>query len=144
MKRITQEQFQTQYGGSLSPDTVKSGERAGKKQETINLVLPFPPSANRYWRKTKTGRVYISDDALAYRDEVGYRTLRIDPLKGDLQLTARFYRPRKSGDLDNRIKILFDALQGNCFDDDKQIVEIHAYRYEDKANPRVEVEIREV
>lgn len=112
--------------------------------EEIKLTLPYPPSANRYWRKTKTGRVYISDEALTYRDEVNYRTLKVNALTGELKLTAKFYRPRKSGDLDNRIKILFDALQGNCFNDDKQIAEIHAYRFDDKQNPRVEVEIREV
>lgn len=86
----------------------------------------------------------MSEDALAYKDEVGYTTLRYPMLKGELSFTAKFYRPRKSGDLDNRIKILLDALQNILFEDDKQITEIHAYRFEDKFKPRVEVEILEL
>lgn len=107
----------------------------------IDITLPFPPSANRYWRKTKTGRVYISDEAKKYRDDVWALTLGEPRLKGNVAIALKFYRPRKSGDLDNRIKVLFDALQINCIEDDNQVTEIHAYRMEDKANPRVQVEI---
>lgn len=111
---------------------------------SITLTLSFPPSANRYWRKTRTGTVYISGEAQAYREEVMLMTRKVKKLEGDLSLTARFYRPARRGDLDNRIKILLDALQKNCFKDDSQIAEIHAYRFEDKANPRVEVEITQI
>lgn len=50
----------------------------------------------------------------------------------------------KSGDLDNRLKISQDALKGICFEDDRQIVELHAFRFDDKANPRIEIEIKEI
>jgi Holliday junction resolvase RusA-like endonuclease len=53
------------------------------------------------------------------------------------------YRPRKAGDLSNRIKVLEDALNGIAWIDDKQIVEIHARREDDASNPRVEVRIEE-
>ncbi len=110
----------------------------------VKLTLPFPPSSNRYWRKTRHGRVYVSDEAKNYRDEIALLTKRCGIAIGDVSFTAKFYRPRKSGDLDNRIKILLDALQGNCFVDDSQVVEIHAYRFDDREKPRVEVEIREI
>lgn len=113
--------------------------------ETIKLTLPMPPSANRYWRKTFQGRVYVSEEAKAYRQEVGLLTLRSPkPLKGQISVTIRFYRARKSGDLDNRLKILFDVLQGLVYEDDEQIIEIHAFRFDNRLNPRVEVEIREI
>jgi Holliday junction resolvase RusA-like endonuclease len=32
-------------------------------------------------------------------------------------------------------------MQGIAYIDDNQITEMHAYRFEDKGNPRVEVEI---
>jgi Holliday junction resolvase RusA-like endonuclease len=66
------------------------------------------------------------------------------PIKGDVAITFRAYRPRRIGDLDNLQKIVYDALKGSCFDDDKQIVETHNYRYDDKANPRLEIEIKEI
>lgn len=115
--------------------------RDGRRTPIIQIELPYPPSANRYWRKTQTGRVYIGEDAKVYRKTVFALTIREPRLKGDVAIALKFYRPRKSGDLDNRIKVLFDALQINCIEDDSQVVEIHAYRFEDKKNPRVWVEI---
>jgi crossover junction endodeoxyribonuclease RusA len=107
------------------------------------FTLPYPPSANRYWRKTNRGQVYLSSEAKEYK-QLAKILVKRDLLKGDLVFTAHFYRPQKSGDLSNRIKVLEDALQAVCYEDDKQIVEIHAYRRDDKTNPRVEVEIREI
>jgi Holliday junction resolvase RusA-like endonuclease len=50
-----------------------------------------------------------------------------------------WYRERKSGDLDKRIGIVLDALQGVLFDDDSQVVAINAERWEDPKRPRVEI-----
>lgn len=72
--------------------------------ETIKLTLPYPPSSNRYWRKTQHGRVYVSEEAKKYRDEIALLTKRCGIAISDVSFTAKFYRPRKSGDLDNRIK----------------------------------------
>lgn len=107
----------------------------------MTLVLPYPPSANRYWRHAR-GRTYLSADALAYREAVGWQcqTHRIAPQTGPVVLTLRYYRPARRGDLDNRLKQLLDSLQGHLFNDDAQVVEIHAYQADDKHNPRVEVE----
>ena len=56
-------------------------------------------------------------------------------------MDLRGLRPQRSGDLDNRLKCLLDSLNGIAWSDDGQIVEIHAYRHDDKKNPRVEIEI---
>ena len=112
---------------------------------SMKLTLPYPPSANRYWRNYR-GITVTSEDALAYKAEVGYiaRSRGVQPLHGPVCLTLEMYRPRRSGDLDNRLKCLIDSLNGIAWGDDSQITEIHAYRYDDKARPRVEVEIKEV
>ncbi len=109
------------------------------------LTLPYPPSSNRYYRNYR-GRMVRSQEAEAYRIGVGWQCniAGIEPLTGNLRITLNFYRPAKMGDLDNRLKQLFDCLQGYAYLDDKQITEIHAYRREDKKNPRVEIEIIEV
>lgn len=106
------------------------------------LILPFPPSANRYWRHAQ-GRTYKSDDARAYQAAVGWQcqALRLSPEVGPITVTMRLYRPAKRGDIDNSIKVLLDALNGYAYEDDSQIVELHAYRYDDKVNPRVEVDV---
>jgi crossover junction endodeoxyribonuclease RusA len=110
----------------------------------ITLTLPYPPSSNRYWRHSKNGKPYVSEEAKAYKSAVFYAVpsvLRNRLITGELAVTFKFYRPLKSGDLSNRIKILEDALQGVLFNDDKQIIEIHAFRFDDKESPRVEIEI---
>jgi Holliday junction resolvase RusA-like endonuclease len=108
------------------------------------LTLAYPPSANRYWRVFH-GTVVRSEEATRYKTYVMLlcNQLEIAMLRGEVKVSLTFYRPQKSGDLDNRIKIVLDALQGQAYADDKQIVEIHALRMDDKLNPRVEVEIEE-
>ncbi len=109
------------------------------------LILPYPPSANRYWR-TFRGHVTVSAEAKAYKLAVALigkkSTLR--PLDGFIGVALDVYRPRRSGDLDNRLKVTLDALRGIAFHDDSQVVEIRAVRHDDKGNPRVEIEIRSV
>lgn len=101
----------------------------------ITLKLPLPPSANKYWTYGN-GRVYTSTEALAYKAEVRTFT-KCDMLSGDVVLNLTVFRPRKAGDLDNYLKIMLDALQGVLYENDKQVVEIHAYRSDDHKNPRV-------
>lgn len=108
----------------------------------MKVTLPYPPSANRYWR-TFRGHTVLSAEAKAYKKQVAaiLSAAGWQPASGDVAYTAHVYRPLKSGDLDNRLKVLGDALTGYAWVDDKQVVELHAYRHDDKANPRVEVAI---
>lgn len=108
----------------------------------MTITVPYPPSANRYWR-TFRGTTVVSPEARAYKQTVRLLALTKSarPLSGPVVLVLRVFRPRKAGDLSNRIKVLEDALCGVAFDDDDQVVEIRATRHDDKKNPRVEVEI---
>ena len=115
----------------------------------LRLTLPYPPSANRYWRTTaRGGRVltYLSEEARAYRAHVLRlgRALGVTPTSADVELRLVVYRPRRAGDLSNRVKVLEDALIGVAYADDSQVVRIVAERLDDAASPRVEVEVREV
>jgi Holliday junction resolvase RusA-like endonuclease len=112
----------------------------------MKLILPTPPSANRYWRtivNKKTGRAmtFVSEEAKRYKRILAQSVPESSLLIGDICVSVEFYRAQRSGDLDNRLKCLFDALQGVVYANDSQIVEIHAKRFEDKERPRVEVEI---
>ncbi len=101
----------------------------------ITLTLPIPPSANRYWQYIGR-RVITSPEAAHYKNAVRM-TLRTPKIAGRVALNISVYRPRKAGDLDNYLKVLLDSLQGVLYDNDAQITEIHAFRYDDPANPRV-------
>lgn len=103
------------------------------------LILPYPPSANRYWRHHK-GRVVVSDEAILFRRNTwalakaaGIRIVNSNvSVIVDLAPVAT-KRPSKSArprciDLDNALKVVLDALQGIAYGDDSQIIEITARR----------------
>lgn len=111
----------------------------------MKIVLPLPPSSNRYWRNCR-GRTFVSAEAKAFKQEVALlcATARVRPVEGACGVSMDVYRARRSGDLDNKIKCTLDSLNKIAFNDDSQIVEIKARRFDDKANPRVEIEVYEV
>lgn len=115
------------------------------KTNEIKLILPYPPSVNNLYANfggrritSAKGRRFKADIAVLARQQ-GARLLN-----GNLSVTFRIFRPKKIGDLDNRLKISQDALKGICFEDDKQIIEIHAFRFDDKANPRIEIDLKQI
>ena len=106
--------------------------------------FPLPPSANRYWRYVR-GRVIVSSEATDYKHLVKMLARCSSPpvtiLTGPVAVEVAVYRERKSGDLDNFLKILIDAMAGSFYQNDSQIREIHASLCEDKHDPRVEVAV---
>jgi len=88
---------------------------------------------NRMWRVGK-GHTYLSADSRAYKDAVGMLTAKYRSKNqcafpsGDLSIVVIWHRSARRGDLDNRLKVLFDALRGTVFRDDKQIAHIDATR----------------
>ncbi|WNG57376.1 RusA family crossover junction endodeoxyribonuclease [Archangium gephyra] len=109
--------------------------------KSIRLTLPYPPSANTYWKPAPGRGLVPSDEARRYKAAVAELARRegVLPLIGPVRLTLRAYRPRRVGDLDNVRKVLLDALQGWAYLDDGQVSEDHGYRLEDPKRPRVEV-----
>lgn len=104
------------------------------------LYLPEPPSANRYWRMWR-GRMVVSPEARAYKLVVRAEALkaRHRPLAGPVRVRLIWRRKAKRGDLDNRLKVVLDAIKGTLYDDDKQVVEIHARRMDLPENPGLTV-----
>ena len=56
-------------------------------------------------------------------------------------VVMKMYRPQKSGDVDNFIKVTLDSIQGIAIENDTQVVRIVAERFDDKADPRVVVAV---
>jgi crossover junction endodeoxyribonuclease RusA len=107
------------------------------------VSLPLPPSANLYWRIWR-GRAVVSNEARAYKQHAALaaKAQGLRPFRnGDVIVSIRIFRPTKRGDLDNRIKVLLDALRGVAYRDDSQVVGLQAVQFEDAENPRVEMGI---
>lgn len=111
----------------------------------LKFTLPYPPSVNHYLAHSMRG-MYRTVEANAYRDYVALilNSMGIDPLQGALSVTIYAYRPRKAGDIDGILKVSLDAMNKLAYVDDKQIVELHVFRRDDKHNPRLEISILEV
>ena len=80
------------------------------------LNLPFPPSVNSIWRFA--GRsAYISKQYAAWKKNADNCFLQqkrgLKPIKGpfDIFITLSEKKRRKNADLDNRVKVILDAVQ---------------------------------
>lgn len=109
---------------------------------TLTLTLPEPPSANRWWRMVN-GHMVTSRAARDYKARIGQLggSRSVD---GPVSVSLDWYRGRRSGDLDKRVGVLLDALQGVAYPTDANVVELHARRFDDPDHPRVEVTVRAV
>jgi len=110
----------------------------------MRLRLPEPPSINHYWRVSR-GITHLSRDGRRWKDRAVELAAQAGLVKLEVPVAVSitWYRSRRSGDLDNRIKVVLDVLRGLAYVDDKQVIELHAWRFDDKADPRVDVEIME-
>lgn len=136
----------------------------------ILLTLPYPISANRYWRPVHIGNhitIVPTKEAKQYRIDVARICADAglgEPLAGRLAVAVRLFpsrpqdwarRARKLGaawdddvrciDLDNANKVLLDALKGIAFEDDKWVRRLQAERMEpDEHGARVIVAIEQL
>lgn len=90
----------------------------------MTLTLPYPPSANTYWRRNGH-RYFIAPAGVAFRTEVKARCAAsgIKPLTGHVAMTVTLVPgDRRRRDIDNVLKPLLDALTNGCaWSDDSQV-----------------------
>ena len=97
------------------------------------FVMPDLLSVNRIWRRGKsrsTGKAvtYKADKAKEADTAAALKFGRIVALAGELCVTVRWVRERKTGDLDNKAKAVLDLLRGIAYADDKQVARIEMVR----------------
>lgn len=110
------------------------------------LTEPIPLARPRVAR----GHAYLPKRSRDFR-EVVQQAARIamndfPPMTGALFCKLEFFRKFAEtapnyGDLDNHCKAIFDALNGICYVDDRQIVGIAAVKRQDKDEPRIAIDI---
>lgn len=113
----------------------------------VILQLPWPPSINSYWKRSKFGSVYVSSEGKAYGVAVValIRRLQEAALVGRISLDAKFYPPnRQRRDLDNCLKVMIDAIQASgIISNDFQIKKLSAEMFEPIPNGGAIVELCE-
>ena len=80
----------------------------------MRFILPVPPSANRIWRVTKTGRTYKAPEYVSWLKTAGWEVhlqrSRKEPITGPVSLTITLPKGTR-GDVDNRVKPVGDLLE---------------------------------
>ena len=134
----------------------------------LDLILPYPVSANRYWRSLPpAGRraavVVLSREAKLFKEEVVRRAAAAGitaPVRGRVCLTIDLYpampkdgpvRMRRDPvgwddtvraiDVDNGIKVVLDSIKGIVIDDDRWVRRIVAQRHAPTGDARTIVRI---
>ncbi len=80
---------------------------------TVELTLPYPPSANRLWTRTSKG-MRKTDTYSAWLKVAGYMALaqKQPAVIGPYKMSIQAMRPdRRRRDIDNIIKSVSDLLQ---------------------------------
>lgn len=114
----------------LRNDATGAGANQGSEGE---IVLPWPPSVNHYWRRSKNGMMHISAEGVAFRQAAAWNALQQKApkqLAGDLIVDIEAFMPdKRRRDLDNILKALLDALtHAGVWLDDSQIVDLRIRR----------------
>lgn len=124
-------------------------KRPKRHPKVKQLVLPYPPSANRYWRHAVvngSARVYRSGDAKRYIASV--RAIVADlfgfPVDPFSVCVAAYAPDARKRDIDNVLKIPLDAMtQAGVWSDDSRVRDVRAFWADiDRKNPRLLVTIR--
>lgn len=99
----------------------------------FEVSLPYPQSVNRMWRHFR-GRTVLSSEGRAYKAEVQRLAMAkgAELMSGKLRLRVKLLpKTKKDGaasaivmDLSNCLKVAEDALQGVCYENDKQVESI--------------------
>lgn len=89
------------------------------------LRLPYPPSVNHYWGRTRSGHTFIGAKGKLFRDEVclAAKLAKMPELAGRLQCSVSLHPcDNRRRDIDNPLKALLDALtHSGVMADDSQI-----------------------
>lgn len=114
---------------------------------SMTIELPWPPSANTYWRRNG-GNYFISAKGIAYRNltcVLAREWIEHFIYNVRLRVLVEAYPPdRRRRDLDNICKCLFDSLQkARVYDDDSQIDSLTILRMPDRLG-KVVVTIEEI
>ncbi|ENS9376478.1 TPA: RusA family crossover junction endodeoxyribonuclease [Neisseria gonorrhoeae] len=129
-------------------------DATGRGMRVIRLILPYPVSANRYWRIWRN-RAVRSAEAAAYKETVRRiaQGAGAMPSEGFVAVRLRLIpKANKDGganktviDLDNALKVTLDALQGVAYHNDRQVRRIAAdYADEPVAGGGLAVEVGEL
>lgn len=116
----------------------------------ISFTVPGTPvSVNHYARHCIVRgqiRRYKSREAVGFAADLAYSAQGLQVRsKNGYEVSYRIYHGKgERGDIDNRAKVLLDALvSAGVIDSDAKVKRLIAEKFRDPVNPRTEIEVRE-
>lgn len=115
----------------------------------MKIVLEGQPKSTQhcYLYTARAGRVqgYMKAECKTLKEDYQWQTrsqFKGSPFSTPLYVEMRIYHgDKRTRDIDNFNKLVFDALTGIVWEDDGQIEHLVITRHYDKERPRVEMEI---
>ena len=108
------------------------------------FVLPVPERTNAIWRTWK-GRTLVSARHRQDKQAAPATFHRCHPSPHDVRVSMTWYRARKAGDVDGRVKAALDLLRGIAYHDDRQVADLRIVRRDDPTQPaRLEVHVEPI
>ena len=114
--------------------------------DTLTVTLPYPPTANTYYRR-HGARFFISSNGKRYKRRVWaeWVGLGCPKLSGRIGVRVGVHCPDlRVRDLDNICKPFLDSLKGHFFGDDGDVDELHLIRCEVRRGGLLVVTLREL
>ena len=107
-----------------------------------------PPSTSSIYKYRNAGKFimgYMSAEGKQKKEEIRYELMQQYKNKcsqDDFNIEIKYFFPdKRRRDIDNFLKLIFDAATGLIWEDDSQIQSMMLSKYIDKDNPRVELTI---
>jgi Holliday junction resolvase RusA-like endonuclease len=116
----------------------------------IEIIKGNIPSKSNSYRIIKIGKhssLGKTKELKSYEDSFYFqcRKYRNKNIQGEFKFECKVYYDSKRPDLDGSFKAVLDCLQKlNAFKNDNKCVEIHARKFKDVNNPRIEFKITEI
>lgn len=113
------------------------------KKNGIEVILKLPPTLNHTYR-FGNGRMWKTQEAKAWQEEVEWMCKKEKPLKGLILLEINMFLLRDR-DIDSSLKLVLDAFQAvGIYKNDSQITQLVVKKEIDKSNPRMEAVLTEI
>ena len=121
----------------------------GKINTMKIILLGRPISKDNEKIANRQGRFFLSAKYKNYARDIQTQFCsqfpNFKPYENDLTVVMIFYfEDKRCLDLSNAPKSICDALQNFLYKNDKQICELHLFKFFDKENPRTEIIVDEI
>lgn len=108
------------------------------------VSLPLPPPLNSVYRMGR-GSYYKSTAAKDFTQLCGVLLARYKTIEKEQNIGISLkFSLKRDADIDSRLKVLLDSMQGFLYENDSQIIELVVSKEKTKGEPSVEVVLYDV